>query len=294
MGNSAVLRLCFQKHLPTRKIAMRNILLLLFAVAAVVAATPEAKGDEADSVVEVTETVAGVAAGVAGSAGLPGRGIPEAFKIIGAVVVAVIAIIVLVKAILFLVNICKNKEPDMDSDDGVGTVDDNGLENKLTQRIDELAYRIDDLSGKVTTIMNMLRGGSGVQRGVAGVPVPSAMPAPLPSPVVERPKEIFYFANPVPGGVFKVEKAKQSPDDSLYRFERFVGEGKARIFVIDELRVVRRFTERPEAQDGVCDDGGNFNYDAKRIEVSPGNEGVAVLEGDSWRVTQKVKIKYIM
>jgi tetratricopeptide (TPR) repeat protein len=122
---------------------------------------------------------------------------------------------------------------------------------------------------------------------------PKASPASkkeIETSAVERSKEIFYFANPV-GSAFSVGLMARNADGALYRFERFAGEGKASVFVIDEPRVVKRLTERPEAHDGVCDDGGNFNQEAKRIEVFA--PGVAVLEGKVWRVTQKVKIKYI-
>jgi len=276
---------------------MKNTLLLLLAVMAIAVAEPVAGGGEASSAGGVeNKTHDDGVDGTVNEDGSQNKSAIEAVNLIIAIIAAAIALFLLVWVILFLIGKFKNKGTDMDGVDEIGIAENAGLEARLTKRIDDIGYRIDDLSNKVTIIMNMLRGSAGIQRGVIGASVPSAMPAPLPPsppPVAERPKEVFYFANPVQGGVFKVEKAKQTSDDALYRFERFVGEGKARIFVIDEPRVARRFTASPGAQDGVCDDGGNFDPNAKRIEVLPGNEGVAVLEGDSWRVIQKVKIKYV-
>jgi hypothetical protein len=276
---------------------MKNMLLLLLAVMAVVVAEPVVVGSGAGSVggVEKKSLDVGVD-GTASENDSQNKGATEAVHPVVVIVAALIALLLLVLVIMFLISKLKNKEPDMDNNDESGIADGYGLEMRLTKRIDDIGYRIEELSNKLTTLINILSRDVGVQKGVADVSVASTMPVPSvrqsPPPVAERPKEIFYFANPV-GGVFKAEKAKQTSDDALYRFERFVGEGKARISVIDEPRVARRFTERPEAQDGVCDDGGNFNQDAKRIEVLPGNEGIAVLEGDTWRVIQKIKIKYI-
>ncbi|GBU21618.1 hypothetical protein R80B4_01514 [Fibrobacteres bacterium R8-0-B4] len=272
---------------------MKRVLFMLFALVAFGLATAEAvsgenAGSGGDSGANAVSDV-----GKAGGGVLPDMKNPETVKIIVAVVGALIALFLFVFVIMFLIGKLRNKEYDVTIDDGM-TMPDSTLEKKLNKRIEELEYRVDDLATKLTNLINMLNSGSFGQKTNVGAAVPMLpMSPPPPPPVEERKKEIFYFANPLSGGSFKVEKAFQNPDTALYRFERFVGEGKARVFVIDEPRVVRRFTERPEAQDSVCDDGGDFKPDAKRIEVAPGCDGVAVLEGDSWKVIQKVKIKYI-
>jgi len=54
--------------------------------------------------------------------------------------------------------------------------------------------------------------------------------------------------------------------------------------------VVQRFIYSPELQVGVCDVIGNYNPNASRIQTD--ESGEAVLDGDTWVVGKKAKIRY--
>lgn len=215
-------------------------------------------------------------------------------NIIRIILFAFFGVIILI-IIIILIKMRKNRGSDMDNDDMIEVAGSDRLERLLDKRFNDLESRIDNLSEKITRLLGEQREGSFELRNGTGVAAPHSLVSRPASPpaqpqVVERPKEIFYFANPV-GDSFKTEKKLQNPEEALYRFERFIDESRAKVFVVEEPRVARRFTDRPEAQDKVCDDEGNFSTDAKNVQtVMP---GFAVLEGDKWRVTQKVKIKYI-
>jgi len=108
------------------------------------------------------------------------------------------------------------------------------------------------------------------------------------------PKEIFYFG-PVADGFFENRYATKTFEEnlSLYCFEMNPGSTQALFYVVENKPdVLLVFLNNPEAQNSACE--GKYNPKAKRLENIKGEEGLAVLEGDKWRVKKKVQVRYIV
>jgi hypothetical protein len=105
------------------------------------------------------------------------------------------------------------------------------------------------------------------------------------------PTDTFFFAGPIENTFDASRKADEFSDGKLYKFERVRGSNRAQFVVVDGYEsVVQRFVYSPELQTGVCDVIGNYNPNASRIQTD--EPGEAVLDGDTWVVGKKAKIRY--
>jgi len=106
------------------------------------------------------------------------------------------------------------------------------------------------------------------------------------------PIDTFFFAGPIENTFDASRKTDNFVDGkSLYKFEQVHGSNRAAFVVVDGYEsVVQRFIYSPELQVGVCDVIGNYNPNASRIQTD--ESGEAVLDGDTWVVGKKAKIRY--
>lgn len=103
-------------------------------------------------------------------------------------------------------------------------------------------------------------------------------------------KECLYFANGADGVFLKSSGSPEFLDRvSLYCFEK-INEAEAFVFVVDKLSVVRKFSSNPDALESFCEQLNVCGDNHRGIETV--ERGKAVLEGDKWRITTKVKIRY--
>jgi len=122
----------------------------------------------------------------------------------------------------------------------------------------------------------------------------------VPPSVPEVPKEIFYFRSVVTdgsgNGFFdkKFSNKEFVENESLYRFEMKPGETKANFFVEDKPSVLREFLNNPQTQDLAVEELKEYQYNDKAKRLETAKSGSAVLDGDKWRVKEKVKVKYIV
>jgi hypothetical protein len=114
------------------------------------------------------------------------------------------------------------------------------------------------------------------------------------SEIPKEDKDIFFLPSPTAEGFFSKEhiRTEFEKNTSLYRFERKPGSNKANVFVAEDESVVAIFTNNPDVQNGACEIQGR-NY-AKAIKIKTDEHGIALLEGDKWRIDKKVKISYIV
>ncbi|MCL2181923.1 MAG: hypothetical protein FWB85_00425 [Chitinispirillia bacterium] len=106
----------------------------------------------------------------------------------------------------------------------------------------------------------------------------------------EEKKDCLYFANGA-DGVFL--KSSGSPDFldriSLYCFEK-INDCEAYVSAVDKLSVVRKFSSNPDALESFCEQLNLCGESSRGIETV--ERGKAVLEGDKWRISTKIKIHY--
>jgi len=115
----------------------------------------------------------------------------------------------------------------------------------------------------------------------------AAAPAAIAVPI-----DTFFFAGPIENTFSASRKTDEFVDGkSLYQFDQVRGSNRAKFVVVDGYEsVVQRFVYSPELQAGVCDVIGNYNQDASQIQTE--DPGEAVLNGDTWTVEKKAKIRY--
>ncbi|MCL2218547.1 MAG: hypothetical protein FWC23_01135 [Chitinispirillia bacterium] len=107
---------------------------------------------------------------------------------------------------------------------------------------------------------------------------------------VEAKKECLYFANGAAGVFLKTTASPEFLDRiSLYCFEK-INENEAFVSVVDKHSVVRKFSSNPDALESFCEQLNQCGERDNGVETI--ERGKAVLEGDKWRITNKVKIRY--
>lgn len=105
----------------------------------------------------------------------------------------------------------------------------------------------------------------------------------------------FYLSIPTPTddglGIFRdMRQIQANPTSSFYRFELERDETKAKFWFLDNQNTIQSAVIYPETYiNPVCDYEG-FNSNAKRIVTKI--PGIAVKEGDTWKVRIKAKIRF--
>lgn len=105
----------------------------------------------------------------------------------------------------------------------------------------------------------------------------------------------FYLSIPTPTddglGIFRdMRQTQASPTSSYYRFELERDETKAKFWFLDNPNTIQSAVIYPETYiNPVCDYEG-FNSNAKKIVTK--QPGIAIKEGDIWKVCIKAKIRF--
>lgn len=107
--------------------------------------------------------------------------------------------------------------------------------------------------------------------------------------VAELPKEDCLYFLGVAKGTF-TRPTKEPEECSLYKFVK-TAENTARVYVVDNPNVVRKFKSNPDAQETACEQVNQCPEKPRGIEtVEPGE---AFLDGTKWVIKTKVKISYL-
>ena len=114
-------------------------------------------------------------------------------------------------------------------------------------------------------------------------------------PLADKPANILYFPNPNMSGDFKNAGGKPTfiEGTSIYKF-LLISPTEARFeFCEEKSAVATAINNRNDLILSVAEESNAYTPNATKILIADNQKGKAVLEGLSWRITDKAKIKYI-
>ena len=111
----------------------------------------------------------------------------------------------------------------------------------------------------------------------------------------EKPANVLYFPNPNRSGDFKNAGGKPAfiEGTSIYKFSLISPTEAQFEFCEEKSAVATAINNRNDLILSVAEESNAYTPNATKILIADDQKGKAVLEGISWRITDKAKIKYI-
>lgn len=111
----------------------------------------------------------------------------------------------------------------------------------------------------------------------------------------EKPVNVLYFPNPNRSGDFKNAGGKPTfiEGTSIYKFSLISPTEAHFEFCEEKSAVATAINNRNDLILSVAEESNAYTTNATKILIADDQKGKAVLEGISWRITDKAKIKYI-